>query len=266
MMKEDKLNNASLLPDLQNSDKESYYISKVGIKDIKYPICLNDGDNGSYQTIGVFDICSDLKSKQRGTHMSRLVEILDKYHSQLSYSIIIQLLQEICDRLNCTSAFIKIAFPIFIAKKAPVSQLEAYVSYDCLIDATLNKGKFSINSEVNIPVKSLCPCSKAISSYGAHNQRAMINIRMENYDNFAFSKIIKLAESSGSSEIYSLLKRVDEKFVTEKAYDNPMFVEDIVRDLIGKLSSISYLKILSVAVNSMESIHNHNAFAFISNE
>lgn len=266
MMKEYKLNNTSVLPDLQNSNEESYYINKVGIKDIKYPICLIDGDNSSYQTIGIFDVCSDLKSEQRGTHMSRLVEVLNKYHSQLNYSIIIQLLQEICDRLNCASAFIKIVFPIFIGKKAPISQLEAYVSYDCLIDAKLIGGKFSINSEVNISVKSLCPCSKAISSYGAHNQRATINIRMENYNNFAFSRIIKLAESSGSSEIYSLLKRVDEKFVTEKAYDNPMFVEDIVRTLIGKLSSILDIKIQSVAVNSMESIHNHNAFAFISNE
>ncbi|MCK9328394.1 MAG: GTP cyclohydrolase FolE2 [Candidatus Cloacimonetes bacterium] len=244
------------------NDKRNITIDKVGVKNIKYPIIVEDKENKLQHTIADIDIFVELPHHHRGTHMSRFLEVLHKYRDETLIDNLEAFLQDINKALNSNSSFVKLSFPYFLKKTAPVSQYSSLMDYECLFEASLNK-EFNLMIGVKVPVTSLCPCSKEISRYGAHNQRSYVTIKVS-YNKFVWlEELIKYAEESASCEIYSLLKRPDEKYVTEKAYDHPVFVEDIVRDITLKLNNDDRIDWFSVESENMESIHNHSAYALI---
>ena len=249
--------------DIQNEvDERNVPINKVGIKNVKYPIIVEDMTNKSQKTIADLDIFVNLPHQHRGTHMSRFIEILHKYHKDNLINKLPEFLKEIKDRLNSESAFIDIKFPYFIDKIAPVSKISSIMSYDCYFNASY-KNEYKLIIGIKIPITTLCPCSKEISDYGAHNQRSIVTVEFS-YDEFIWmEEIIKIVENQASCEVYSLLKRPDEKYVTEKAYDNPKFVEDIVRDVTLKLKDEKRINWFRVQSENFESIHNHSAYACV---
>jgi GTP cyclohydrolase I len=199
----------------------------------------------------------------KGTHMSRFIEVLNEYKGSINMSSVSGLLDKVRQRLDAKKAHIELEFPFFIEKKAPVSSAVGYMDYTCRFfgEVSCNRKDFILN--VNVPVTSLCPCSKEISSYGAHNQRSVISISIRMKKFIWIEDLIKIAESSSSCQIYSVLKREDEKYVTEKAYDNPMFVEDTVREIALRLNSDDNITWYKVESENFESIHNHSAYASI---
>ena len=247
--------------DVQNEkDYRKINIDKVGVKNIKYPIIVEDRANKYQNTVAEIDIFVDLPHQYRGTHMSRFIEVLNSYHNDNIIDNLEPLLRKIKNKLSSKKAYISIKFPYFILKSAPISQISSLLNYECVFEASLDE-IYEFYFGVTVPVTSLCPCSKAISDFGAHNQRAYVSLRVQ-YNKFVWiEEMIEMIEKSASCEIYPLLKRPDEKYVTEKAYKNPVFVEDIVRSVTDKLRKDSRITFFSVEVESIESIHNHNAFA-----
>ncbi len=252
------------IPDTQNQiDSRQIVIDKVGVKGLRYPIVVEDRANTTQHTVADLDIYVELPHHIRGTHMSRFVEILHHYHQEALIGSLESFLGELKQSLKAKAAYVDISFPYFITKKAPVSGIASILSYDCVFSASL-KDKFDLLIGVIVPVTSLCPCSKEISEAGAHNQRSKITIKAR-YSKFVWlEELIEIAESSASCEIYSLLKRVDEKYVTEKAYNKPRFVEDIVREVTLKLDQDERITGFFVESENAESIHLHNAYAMIS--
>ncbi len=250
------------MPDLQNQiDTRKITIDKVGVKGIKYPIVVSDRANKVQNTIAEIDFYVELPHSNRGTHMSRFVEVLNKYHQEDIVFNLEKLLSDIRLSLKADASYIDIKFPYFILKYAPVSKISSYLNYDCIFKASLDK-EFNFRIGVTVPVTALCPCSREISSYGAHNQRSLVTVIVQ-YSEFVWlEELIELVESKASCEIYSLLKRSDEKYVTEKAYDNPRFVEDIVRELTVSLQRDKRIIHFEIEAENHESIHNHNAYAF----
>lgn len=243
-------------------DNRKVTIDKVGVKNIKYPIIVEDRTNKIQPTVAELDIYVELPHQHRGTHMSRFLEVLNQFHKETFIDDLESFLTEVKRALNADRAFTTIRFPYFIKKTAPVSKIESLMSYNCVFEASLTD-VFNLKIGVIVPVTTLCPCSKEISDYGAHNQRSEVSIEIS-YNKFIWlEEIIDLVESSASCEIFSLLKRVDEKYVTEKAYDNPMFVEDIVRDLAVKLKSDPRIDSFKIESENFESIHNHNAYGCV---
>jgi len=252
------------IPDIQSqSDSRKIAIDKVGVKGLRYPIVVEDRANGVQHTVADLDIYVELPHHLRGTHMSRFIEILHHYHQEALIGNLESFLAELKSSLQAEAAYVDISFPYFITKKAPVSGIASVLSYDCVFSASL-KEEFDLLIGVIVPVTSLCPCSKEISINGAHNQRSQITIKVRYHDFVWLEELIELAESAASCEIYSLLKRVDEKYVTEKAYNNPKFVEDIVRELTLKLDQDDRITGFFVESENAESIHLHNAYALIS--
>lgn len=251
------------LPDIQSSvDKRRISIDQVGVSGIRLPITVLDRDRGVQHTIGEFQITVDLRHNLKGTHMSRFIEEISNFNEGLSTKNIGRLAENIRKRFEAKNVTIYVTFPFFIIKKAPKSKTPALMEYTCKLYYS-RKEKDDIVIQVDVPVTTLCPCSKEISRFGAHNQRTIISLAVR-YKRFIWIEdLIKIAESAGSCEIYSLLKRVDEKYVTEKAYQNPMFVEDVVRKLAQRLNKDDNIRWFMVRAESMESIHNHNAFACI---
>ncbi|MDD2683680.1 MAG: GTP cyclohydrolase FolE2 [Candidatus Cloacimonetes bacterium] len=252
------------IPDTQSqNDLRKIVIDKVGVKGLRYPIVVEDRANGTQHTVAELNIYVELPHYKRGTHMSRFIEILHHYHTEALIGNLPDFLQELKISLEAKAAYIDISFPYFVTKKAPVSGIESILSYDCVISASLQED-FNLLIGVIVPVTTLCPCSKEISEHGAHNQRSLITIKVS-YTGFVWlEELIELAESTASCEIYSLLKRIDEKHVTEKAYNNPKFVEDIVREITIKLQNDERITSFFVESENAESIHLHNAYAMIS--
>lgn len=252
------------IPDLQSEkDSRNIAIDKVGVKGLRYPILVEDRAQGTQHSVGELDIYVELPHHLRGTHMSRFIEILHHYHTEALIGNLEDFLKELKKSLKAEAAYIDINFPYFIKKQAPVSGIESIMTYDASFSASL-KDSYELEIGVKVPVTSLCPCSKEISEYGAHNQRSFIFIRV-NYEGFVWlEELIDIAESVASCEVYSLLKRVDEKYVTEKAYNNPKFVEDIVREITLILKADPRIKSFYVESENAESIHLHNAYAMIS--
>ncbi|MDD2230877.1 MAG: GTP cyclohydrolase FolE2 [Candidatus Cloacimonetes bacterium] len=252
------------IPDLQSqNDTRNTVIDKVGIKGLRYPIVVEDRANETQHTVADLDIYVELPHHMRGTHMSRFVEILHHYHQEAIIGNLEPFLRELKASLKAEAAYIDIAFPYFLTKTAPVSKIASILAYDCVFSASL-KDEYELLIGVIVPVTTLCPCSKEISEAGAHNQRSKITIKVS-YTGFVWlEELIELAEATASCEIYSLLKRVDEKYVTEKAYANPKFVEDIVREITLKLDSDERITGFFVESENAESIHLHNAYAMIS--
>ncbi|MCK9557798.1 MAG: GTP cyclohydrolase FolE2 [Candidatus Cloacimonetes bacterium] len=252
------------IPDIQSqTDTRKISIDKVGVKGLRYPIVVEDRSNGEQHTVADLNIYVDLPHHLRGTHMSRFIDILHHYHKEALVGNLEPFLRELKSSLKAQAAYIDITFPYFIAKKAPVSKIASLLAYDCVFSASL-KDEFELLIGVIVPVTSLCPCSKEISESGAHNQRSMITIKVTYKEFVWLEELIELAEETASCEIYSLLKRVDEKYVTEKAYANPKFVEDIVREITIRLQSDSRISGFYVESENAESIHLHNAYAMIS--
>ncbi len=249
--------------DIQSlEDKRNVMINKVGVKNVQYPIIVDDRENKLQTTVADLDIFVELPHHHRGTHMSRFLEVLNYFHKDNLIQKLPEFLAEIKKALNSDWAYVNIRFPYFIKKTAPVSKTNSLLSYNCYFQASLNN-KFEMQIGVEVPITTLCPCSKEISDNGAHSQRSMVNVII-GYNKFIWlEEIIELVESCASCEIYSLLKRVDEKYVTEKAYNNPRFVEDIVREVTLKLQKDERVDWFKVQSENYESIHNHNAYACV---
>jgi GTP cyclohydrolase I len=251
------------LPDTQNQDdKRNIPIDKVGIKSLKYPIVVKDKDSGIQHTIATISMTVDLPKEFKGTHMSRFVEVLMN-KKEIHIDSIYEILKEMQNKLNSQSAHIEMEFPYFKEKLAPVSKKPSLIDYKIRYHAVVNKDKKDLIMSVIVPVKTLCPCSKNISKYGAHNQRGEVTVSVRFTDNVWFEDVIGIVEKSASSELFTLLKREDEKYVTEKAYENPVFVEDVVRNVVVKLKENPNILWYSVEAENFESIHNHNAYAMI---
>jgi len=252
------------MKDIQNQrDYRQIPIDKVGIKNIRYPITVLDRRQHIQHTVATINMYVDLPHENKGTHMSRFVEILEVLRPEVSLQKISIVLDQMKKDLNAESAHIEVTFPYFIEKKAPVSQTPGLMDYTCrFIGYSGPMGKLDIIVEVVVPISSVCPCSKEISEIGAHNQRGevLLSIRFKKF--IWIEDMIELVESCASSEVYSVLKRVDEKYVTEQGFTNPKFVEDIVRDITVKLKEDSNITWFAVSAENFESIHNHSAYAF----
>lgn len=251
--------------DVQNErDYRNIPIDKVGIKNLRYPIKVLDRSNGYQHTVATINMYVDLPHRNKGTHMSRFVEILNQYRLELSLKKISDILAEMKTHLNAASAHIEISFPYFIEKSAPVSLATGLMDYACTIRGSSGPdGKIDLVSEVAVPISSVCPCSKEISDCGAHNQRGEVSLKVRFKKFIWIEDMIGVVEAAASSEVYSVLKRVDEKAVTETAYLNPKFVEDIVRDIASVLQQDDNITWFSVGAENFESIHNHSAYAHI---
>jgi GTP cyclohydrolase I len=243
--------------------KHDVDIDKVGVKGVKYPIVVLDKKNKNQSTIATINMYVDLPRSFRGTHMSRFIEILDRHKGRMTFHNISPILSEMKEKLDAKSAHLEIAFPYFIEKTAPVSGQKSFMVYECKFIASQDDSdKFIL--EVNVPVMSLCPCSKEISDRGAHSQRSIVTVRIKISSIVWIEDIVNLVEDAASSDVYALLKREDEKYVTEKAYDNPRFAEDMVRHIAVELEKIKQVTWFIVETENYESIHNHNAYASVS--
>jgi GTP cyclohydrolase I len=251
------------MKDVQNhADDRNIDIDQVGVKGIRYPITVLDKNMGKQQTVGTINMYVSLPRQYKGTHMSRFVEILNEHSKRISLQNFTDILKEMKRRLNAQSANMEITFPYFINKKAPVSGSEGLMEYRCTFKGSLGKTSDLI-TVIHVPISTLCPCSKEISDFGAHNQRGEVTLQVRFKKFIWIEDLISLVEGSASSDIYSVLKREDEKYVTERAYQNPMFVEDIVRDIAEKLNNDPNITWFAVESENYESIHNHNAYAYI---
>jgi len=245
-------------------DHRRIEIQKVGVKNIKYPVIVKDKKNKIQHTIATFNMYVDLPHHFKGTHMSRFIEILNEYRQGIHIKNITRILAKIKKKLNAESAHVEIEFHYFIEKKAPVSKARSLMEYTCrFIGSTKNGQEEELLVGIDVPVTTLCPCSKEISEKGAHNQRSKVSVMLRFKKFFWIEDIIQLIEESASSQVFSLLKRRDEKFLTEQAYENPMFVEDVVRSVAEKLAALPNFIWFSVASENMESIHNHSAYAMV---
>jgi GTP cyclohydrolase I len=254
----------NFIPDVQSSaDTRHLAIDRVGIKGIRHPVKVKDKSVGVQHTIATFNMYVHLPHNFKGTHMSRFVEILNHHEREISVESFETILSEMVTRLEAKSGYIEMNFPYFVNKTAPVSGVQSLLDYDVtLIGETIN-GKPRITMKVLVPVTSLCPCSKKISERGAHNQRSHVTLSIRTNEFVWIEDVIRIAEEQASCELYGLLKRPDEKFVTERAYDNPKFVEDMVRDVATVLDADKRIDAYVVESENFESIHNHSAYALI---
>ena len=251
--------------DIQNQpDYRKIPINKVGIKGLKYPIKVLDKTTGLQSTVAQISMYVDLPHHCKGTHMSRFVEILHLFRAKVSLESLTNILEDMKKILGAKSSHIEITFPYFIEKKSPLTNSKGLMDYTCSIIGSSNgKKETDIILEVAVPITSVCPCSKEISEYGAHNQRGEVLVSTR-FDKFIWiEEIVNLVEATASCDIFSVLKRQDEKFVTEKAYENPKFVEDIARDVAKELMADKNITWFSVSAENFESIHNHSAYAYI---
>jgi len=257
-----------LIPDVQSSaDLRHMPINKVGIKSIRYPVKVLDKSGGVQHTIAVFNMYVGLPHNFKGTHMSRFVEILNSYEREISVESYESMLREMVKRLEAETGHIEMRFPYFISKEAPVSRVKSLMDYEVtFFGEILSGGIFRQTTKVVVPVTSLCPCSKEISDRGAHNQRSHITITATTNDFVWIEELVQMVEEQASCELYGLLKRTDEKYITERAYDNPKFVEDMVRDVAGVLNNEPRIEAYVVESENFESIHNHSAYALIEHD
>ncbi|HKQ13846.1 MAG TPA: GTP cyclohydrolase FolE2 [Steroidobacteraceae bacterium] len=245
------------------ADSRQLPINKVGIKDVYHPVRVKDRSSGEQHTIANFNMYVALPHNFKGTHMSRFVEVLHRNEREISVESFRDILVEMTEKLDAESGHIEMDFPYFVMKKAPASGVESLMNYQASLIGELHDGKPELWLKVVVAATSLCPCSKSISNYGAHNQRSHITIKARVEGHMWLEELIDIAESEASCEVYGILKRADEKYVTERAYDNPKFVEDIVRDVAVRLNKEERVRAYVVEAENFESIHNHSAYALI---
>lgn len=249
--------------DIQNEpDTREVPLQKVGIKGLQYPILVLDRDHKRQHTTAQANLFVNLPQHFKGTHMSRFIEVFHRHRDNLSMPHFLDMLAEIRESLEASSAFGELTFPYFMEKKAPVSRESALMSYECGYEGSVTADSTAFFVSVAVPVQTVCPCSKAISAYGAHNQRGIVRVKLELGPFFWIEDLVDLIEGCASSAVWTLLKREDEKYVTEAAYDNPKFVEDLVRDVILAVPRLGAYPWYSVEAENFESIHNHSAFAY----
>ncbi len=244
-------------------DERRIPIQKVGVKGVRYPIILKDKTAQVQHTTAVVDLYADLPHEFKGTHMSRFIEVFEEFRSDLSMQGFLGMLQKIRTELEAETAYSELHFPYFIKKAAPVSGQTSIMSYDCSYEGKVSKEGHSFVVGVTVPVQTVCPCSKAISSQGAHNQRGLVTLKVSLGPFFWIEDMVAMVEDSASSDLYTLLKREDEKFVTERSYSRPRFVEDLVREVYLRMESLGKYSRFSVEAENFESIHNHSAYAFV---
>ncbi len=255
------------IPDVQSSvDTRRIAINKVGIKDIRHPIRFRDRSQRDQHTIAHFNMYVNLPHNYKGTHMSRFVQILNDGETAITVADFRDLLVHMTDLLEADTGYIEMAFHYFVNKAAPVSGVKSLLDYQVRLLGKMDQGEPVLNVEVVVPVTSLCPCSKQISRYGAHNQRSHVTVNVRLRDHVWVEELIDLVEEEASCELYGLLKRPDEKYVTERAYENPKFVEDMVRDVAARLNADDRIGAYAVASENFESIHNHSAYAVIEHD
>ncbi len=244
-------------------DLRHLQIDKVGIKDIRHPVKVKDRSQGEQHTIANFAMYVELPHNFKGTHMSRFVEILNNHDMEISVESFKHMLTEMSERLEARTGHIEMSFPYFINKAAPISGVKSLMDYQVTFIGEVTDGRHAMTIKVVVPVTSLCPCSKEISDRGAHNQRSHVTLSVRTNTFVWIEDLIDLVEKQASCELYGLLKRPDEKYVTERAYDNPKFVEDMVRDVAAKLNDDGRIDSYRVESENFESIHNHSAYAMI---
>ena len=251
------------MPDMQKrSDSRRIPIAKVGVKDISYPVVVMDKNRSLQHTVARVNMYVDLPHQFKGTHMSRFVEILNRHREQIALDKLETILDEMKAKLGAASAHLEIQFPYFIDKQAPVSKARSLMEYTCEFNASMTD-TLDFVLGVKVPLTSLCPCSRELARFGAHNQRSIMTVRVRYKEFIWIEDLVELIEQCGSSPLYSLLKREDEKFVTEQAYENPRFVEDMVREAYSRLAAIDNITWFSVETENFESIHNHSAYAAV---
>ena len=251
------------LTDVQKTrDRRNIPINKVGVKDISYPIVVMDKNRTLQHTVARVNMYVDLPHHFKGTHMSRFIEILNTYREKIALDKIEVILERMKEKLGASRAHLEVEFPYFIEKTAPVSGAKSLMEYTCQFIASMAEN-FDFILGIRVPVTSLCPCSKELSRYGAHNQRSTISVQIRYREFIWIEDLVEIIERCGSSPVYSLLKREDEKYVTEQAFENPKFVEDIVREVTQSLSALDNVTWFMVEAENYESIHKHSAFASI---
>lgn len=249
----------SQLSDTQSeSDSRGLPIDRVGIRGVRYPIRLE-----GQSTVGTFSLTVDLPADQRGTHMSRFVEILEQYHSSIDPAVFVEMVRRLRDRLHASYARVEMSASWFMTKAAPITGGHGTLEFETRWEIELQGREVLLTKVVVVPVSTVCPCSKAISERGAHNQRGHVTLAVRTAKPVPTNKLVALVEAGASCDLYSLLKRPDEKFVTERAYDNPVFVEDLVRNVAERTLELPGLLWFCVEAENFESIHNHNAYARI---
>lgn len=254
------------MADVQSSnDNRAIAINKVGIKDILHPVQVKDRTGKIQHTVANFNMYVDLPHHFKGTHMSRFVEILNNHEWEITVDSFKLMLTEMTKKLDADCGHIEMSFDYFVNKEAPASGVKSLLDYKVTMIGERAADNNKINVKVVVPVTSLCPCSKKISDYGAHNQRSHVTVNVQTDEFIWIEEIIDIVESQASCELYGLLKRPDEKIVTERAYDNPKFVEDIVRDIAAQLNADDRINAYVVESENFESIHNHSAYALIEN-
>lgn len=254
--------------DLQNqNDTRQIPLEMVGIKDIALPLLMPTKSGKPQNVTGLVSFFTDLPHNSRGTHMSRFVEILYRNsRNHLTFQQLKHIASEAKKELKAENAYLEVSFTYLIKKRSPISKKYSFLDYECKVASNINSSNYEQRLTVKVPLILLCPCSKAISKFNAHNQRAIVTVKADFIGEFWIEDLIRLIEKEGSCEIYPLLKRADEKYVTERSYNNPKFVEDIVRDIALKLNKTVSIPSFVIECESYESIHNHNAYAkFISN-
>lgn len=245
------------------ADSRRIPINKVGIKDVYHPVRVKDRASVEQHTIANFNMYVALPHNFKGTHMSRFAEVLHMNEREISVETFRDILVEMTEKLNAQSGHIEMSFPFFVMKKAPMSGVESLMNYQASLIGELHDGKPELWLKVVVAATSLCPCSRDISKYGAHNQRSHITIKAKVDGHMWLEELIDIAEQEASCEVYSILKRADEKYVTERAYENPKFVEDIVRDVAVRMNKEERVRAYVVEAENFESIHNHSAYALI---
>ncbi len=252
------------IADVQNTpDNRNLPIDKVGIKNIRHPVRVRDRSAGEQHTIATFNMYVNLPHNFKGTHMSRFVELLNTHEREITVNTFKDILTSMRTTLDAESGHIEMSFPYFINKTAPISSVQSLLDYDVTLVGDVSEKETVMTIKVVVPVTSLCPCSKEISDFGAHNQRSHVTVTARTCSFVWIEDLIDVVESQSSCEIYGLLKRPDEKFVTEKAYQNPKFVEDMVRDVAACLNKDPRIDAYRIESENFESIHNHSAYALI---
>jgi len=261
------------LPDIQATpDTRGIAINQVGVSDLRYPIKVTDQEGNPFPTVAKISMSVHLPHHFKGTHMSRFLEVLSEHEGEVTTRTLPKILRDLKQRLDAEETHIEVAFTYFVTKKAPVSGAPAKVGCDCVFKGTSNGKEDDLELCITVPVTTLCPCSKEISEYGAHNQRGYVTLevrpkrRGDSHELILIEDLIDVAEKSGSAPLYALLKRTDERHVTMQAYDNPVFVEDVVRNAAALLLKDDRVASFTVKAVNHESIHDHNAFAVVSSK
>jgi len=261
---------SKMMPDVQGmADIRQIAINKVGIKSIRHPMLIKDKSPHAQHTIALFSMYVHLPHDAKGTHMSRFVEILNRHNHEVSVQSFENILRDMVKKLDAQSGYVEMSFPYFINKAAPLSGVQSLLDYDVTFIGAIENGQYRFTLKVVVPVTSLCPCSKEISERGAHNQRSHITLTINASqpvwikEPVWIEELVRFAEDEASCELYGMLKRADEKYVTERAYDNPKFVEDVARDVAAALNRDARIESYIVEAENFESIHNHSAYARI---